>query len=80
MRGSSPLIVKIPVYVVDALTSAGMADSEAFGEQGGSSVGWFLSEAGSTMLQIAHAAEDRRQRAAAMLTWRKQSEVDHLSD
>lgn len=77
VRGSSPLVVKIPVYLVEGLTQSGMADFGQGGasEQGGAA-GWFLSEAGSTLLHIAQAAEDRRQRAAAMLTWRKAEKAE----
>jgi len=79
VRGSSPLVVKIPVYLVEGLTQIGM-DTDVFGEGGaseqGGAAGWFLSEAGSTLLHIAQAAEDRRQRAAAMLTWRKAEKAE----
>jgi hypothetical protein len=69
VRASSSLITKVPVYVIDSIMPP--EDGSTDGMMGASAASWFLSEAGSTMLRLAHAAEERKQRAAALLPWGK---------
>jgi len=69
VRASSSLITKVPVYVIDSIMPP--EDGSADEMMGASAASWFLSEAGSTMLRLAHAAEERKQRAAALLPWVK---------